>query len=57
MQATRAAVKPHAISPATGETLALEDAVSGWLEHDARGLILVSGDPGSGRTTAMQHLA
>lgn len=57
MQASRAAVKPHAISPATGETLALEDAIASWIERDARGLILVSGDVGSGRTTAIRHLA
>lgn len=57
MQAVRAAVKPHAISPATGETLALEDAVASWIERDARGIILVSGDPGVGRTTAINHLA
>lgn len=57
MQAVCAPVKPHAISPATGETLALEDAIAGWIERDARGLILVSGDAGSGRTTAIRHLA
>lgn len=57
MQAACAPVKPHAISPATGETLALEDAIAGWIERDARGLILVSGDAGSGRTTAIRHLA
>lgn len=57
MQATRAPVKPHAISPATGEVLALEDAVASWIERDARGIILVSGDPGFGRTTAIRHLA
>ncbi len=57
MQAVRASVKPHVISPATGETLALEDAVASWIERDARGIILVSGDPGFGRTTAINHLA
>jgi uncharacterized protein YjbI with pentapeptide repeats len=57
MQAVRASVKPHAISPETGEVLALEDAVESWIERDARGLILVSGGVGSGRTTAIRHLA
>lgn len=57
MQAVRASVKPHVVSPETGEVLALEDAVESWIERDARGLILVSGDPGFGRTTAMRHLA
>jgi uncharacterized protein YjbI with pentapeptide repeats len=57
MQAVRASVKPHVISPTTGEVLALEDAVASWIERDARGIILVSGDPGFGRTTAINHLA
>ncbi|MGZ0174577.1 MAG: pentapeptide repeat-containing protein [Planctomycetales bacterium] len=56
MQAVRASVKPHVISPTTGEVLALEDAVASWIERDARGVILVSGKSGSGRTTAISHL-
>jgi uncharacterized protein YjbI with pentapeptide repeats len=57
MQVVRASVKPHAISLATGEVLALEDAIASWIERDARGVILIRGDEGSGRTTAIRHLA
>jgi energy-coupling factor transporter ATP-binding protein EcfA2 len=57
MQVIRASVKPHAISLATGEVLALEDAIESWIERDARGVILIRGDEGSGRTTALRHLA
>lgn len=57
MEPQRALVKPRALSPATGDTFALEDAIEGWVERDARGIVLVSGETGSGRTTAIRHLA
>lgn len=57
MEPQRALVKPRAISPETGETFALEDAIEGWVERDARGIVFVSGGQGSGRTTAIRHLA
>lgn len=57
MEPQRALVKPRAISPETGETFALDDAIEGWVERDARGIVFVSGGQGSGRTTAIRHLA
>ncbi|HEX5031191.1 MAG TPA: pentapeptide repeat-containing protein, partial [Candidatus Eisenbacteria bacterium] len=51
----RAAVVPRALSPTTGDPLALEDLVRPYLGQ--KGAIAVLGPAGSGRTTALAHLA
>jgi uncharacterized protein YjbI with pentapeptide repeats len=53
----RAPVKPRVISPHTGETVSLEDEIRPWIEAHATGRIAVTGPPGSGKTTALEHLA
>jgi uncharacterized protein YjbI with pentapeptide repeats len=52
----RAAVRPRVVSPETGDSVLLEDEVAEWLEGQSRTLEIV-GDAGSGRTTALRHLA
>jgi uncharacterized protein YjbI with pentapeptide repeats/energy-coupling factor transporter ATP-binding protein EcfA2 len=53
----RAAVRPRVISPATGEAIRLEDEIGPMVESGQGGLIVILGGPGSGKTTALQHLA
>jgi uncharacterized protein YjbI with pentapeptide repeats len=55
-QPQRAPVKPRVLSPG-GEALPLEDEVRSLLDAGERGLIQIIGPPGSGKTTALQHLA
>ncbi|MGH7140566.1 MAG: pentapeptide repeat-containing protein, partial [Pirellulales bacterium] len=52
----RAAVRPRVVSPETGDVVPLEDEVAVWLEGNSRTLRIVGG-PGSGKTTAIRHLA
>ena len=52
----RAPVRPHIISSETGETLLLEDEIRLLLDSGRRGLVCLTGPPGSGKTTAVQHL-
>jgi len=55
--AERARVRPRIISPETSEVIPLEDEI-GPLIQDARfGLVVILGGPGSGKTTALRHLA
>ena len=56
IEACRAAVRPRVVSPETGDVVLLEDEVAVWLEGHARTLRIVGG-PGSGKTTAIRHLA
>jgi uncharacterized protein YjbI with pentapeptide repeats len=53
----RAPVRPRVLSPATGETLLLEDLVRDLVAQKKRGLIQILGGIGSGKTTALGHLA
>jgi len=50
-------VKPRVIAPQTGEIIPLEDVVRELLEAKSRGQIWIIGPIGSGKTTALNHLA
>jgi uncharacterized protein YjbI with pentapeptide repeats len=52
----RAWVRPHGLSPITGQPLLLEDLV-GEMVRAQRRPIRILGGPGSGKTTALRHLA
>ena len=45
------------ISPETGEAIRLDDEIGPMLEDGRGGLVVLLGGPGSGKTTALQHLA
>jgi uncharacterized protein YjbI with pentapeptide repeats len=53
----RAPVRPRFVSPATRASLPLEEEVQVWLEDGAPGCLQILGGPGSGKTTALAHLA
>ncbi len=52
-----APVRPRVISPQTGETLLAEDWIEPFLRRFDAGALCLSGPPGSGKTTALAHLA
>jgi len=53
----QAAVRPRVISPDTGESIAMDDVIAGLIEAGARGTAEIWGPDGSGKTTALEHLA
>jgi uncharacterized protein YjbI with pentapeptide repeats len=53
----RAAVKPRVLSAASGEVVPLEDMVRRHVDAGAWGVVAVLGPAGSGKTTALGHLA
>jgi uncharacterized protein YjbI with pentapeptide repeats/energy-coupling factor transporter ATP-binding protein EcfA2 len=53
----RAPVRPRVLSPETGESLPLTDYVAPVLAAEESGAIRLLGPPGSGKTTALGHLA
>jgi uncharacterized protein YjbI with pentapeptide repeats/energy-coupling factor transporter ATP-binding protein EcfA2 len=53
----RAPVRPRVISPETGEAIRLDDEIGPMIQEGRGGLIVILGGPGSGKTTALQHLA
>ncbi len=53
----RAVVRPRVISPVTGESLLLEDEVLSLIERNQHGVVWLTGGLGSGKTTALAHLA
>ena len=57
LSAKRASVRPHILSPETGETIRLEDEIGRLVEQGYADRIGLIGGPGSGKTTALQHLA
>ena len=52
-----AAVRPRVISPETGESVLLEDLFEQYLNDRLRGVVLLRGPGGCGRSTALRHLA
>jgi uncharacterized protein YjbI with pentapeptide repeats len=57
VEARRAPVRPRVLSPLTGDTLLFEDEVRALLEAKARGVVQLIGPAGSGKTTALLHIA
>lgn len=57
MRPMRALVRPRVLSPFSGEVLLLEDEVLARAERGERGVVWVVGGPGSGKMTALAHLA
>ncbi len=55
--AERARVRPRIISPETGEAIPLEDEIGPLIQAGRSGLVVILGGPGSGKTTALRHLA
>jgi uncharacterized protein YjbI with pentapeptide repeats len=53
----RAAVRPRVLSPSSGQSLLLEDEILSLVERNVRGVVCLAGGPGSGKTTALAHLA
>jgi len=53
----RAVVKPRIVADATGAALPLEDEVARRLDAGRGGLLILRGAVGSGKTTALAHLA
>jgi energy-coupling factor transporter ATP-binding protein EcfA2 len=57
MNAKRAAVRPRVSAPAAGGSVPLEDEVIAAIESGGEPVIGVIGTAGSGKTTAIEHLA
>ncbi len=53
----RRPVRPRVISPRTGEAIRLEDEIGPMIEDGRGGFVVIAGGPGSGKTTALRHLA
>jgi uncharacterized protein YjbI with pentapeptide repeats len=53
----RAPVRPRVVSPETGEAGPLEDEIGPMIQAGRRGLVAITGGPGSGKSTALRHLA
>jgi uncharacterized protein YjbI with pentapeptide repeats len=53
----RAPVRPRVFVDGCSDTLLLEDEIADLLAAGKRGLVALIGDLGSGKTTALQHLA
>ncbi len=54
---TRAAVRPRVLSPDTHEAVLLEDEIGSLIQKGERGVVQIIGGPGSGKSTALKHLA
>jgi uncharacterized protein YjbI with pentapeptide repeats len=57
MEPRRAIVRPRVLSPDSGEALLLEDEILRLLDAGAAGVVVLVGPVGSGKATAMEHLA
>ncbi len=53
----RARVRPRVISPGTSEAVLLEDEIGPLIQNGESGLVQIVGGPGSGKSTALRHLA
>jgi uncharacterized protein YjbI with pentapeptide repeats len=54
---SRAPVRPRVLCPHSGEALPLEDEILRLVEAGRSGVVALVGPAGSGKTTALQHLA
>ncbi|MEX2288601.1 MAG: pentapeptide repeat-containing protein [Planctomycetaceae bacterium] len=50
-----AAVRPRVVSPVTGETILLEEALRDWIERREPRIVQVIGPYGAGKSTALRH--
>jgi uncharacterized protein YjbI with pentapeptide repeats len=57
VSAELARVRPRIISRETGEAIRLEDEIGPLIQAGRPGLVVILGGPGSGKTTALRHLA
>jgi uncharacterized protein YjbI with pentapeptide repeats len=53
----RALVRPRVLLPESGDSVLLEDEIRQLLETKGRGAVALVGPAGSGKTTALRHLA
>src|SRR5262245_28577523 len=53
----KAAVRPRILSPISGDALPLDDEIASLLERGVTGPVALVGPPGSGKSTALRHLA
>jgi len=53
----RASVRPRVVSAGTGDAVLLEEEIGPLIQNGASGLVQIVGGPGSGKSTALQHLA
>jgi uncharacterized protein YjbI with pentapeptide repeats len=53
----RAPVRPRIVSPVSGDALLLEEELLSLAQRVKRGMVWLAGKPGSGRSTALAHLA
>ncbi len=53
----RALVRPRVLSPISGEAMLLEDEISSLLDRGVSGAVAICGAAGTGKTTALEHLA
>jgi energy-coupling factor transporter ATP-binding protein EcfA2 len=53
----RAPVRPRVVTPASGEVMPLDDEIASLVDRDVNGLVSVIGPDGSGKSTALRHLA
>src|SRR5438067_12203059 len=57
IQPEKAAVRPRVVSPLSGEIVLLDEEISELLDRKHFGRVLIVGPTGSGKTTALRHLA
>jgi uncharacterized protein YjbI with pentapeptide repeats/energy-coupling factor transporter ATP-binding protein EcfA2 len=57
MSPQRALVRPRVLSPESGDSVLLEDEIQQFLEAEGEGVVALLGQEGSGKTTALRHLA
>jgi len=57
IQPEKAAVRPRVVSPLSGETVLLEEVIDDLVSRNFLGRVLIVGPAGSGKTTALRHLA
>jgi uncharacterized protein YjbI with pentapeptide repeats len=50
-------VRPRVVSEITGEKLLLEDVLEPYLKSDRPGAVCILGEPGTGKSAALRHLA